>query len=121
MSNYTIPVFDEDGGKPINSPIDWPEMATVVSSRWCETCWTDSHHECDSKIAAQADARIVAINEDAATFRHLLNIAQQVYGFELIGQAFTEINSLRADLEIVRRENNTLNATLVTAREEGKL
>lgn len=112
MSNYTIPVFDEDGGKPINSPIDWPEMATVVSSRWCETCWTDSHHECDSKIAAQADARIVAINEDAATFRHLLNIAQQ---------AFTEINSLRADLEIVRRENNTLNATLVTAREEGKL
>lgn len=44
------------------------------------------------------DARIAELGEDAATFRRLLNIAQQVHGLDSIGQAFTEIERPRAQV-----------------------
>jgi hypothetical protein len=52
--------------------------------------------------AALRAAGVPALAEDAATFRHLLNIARQVYGFEMIGEAFTKIDNLRADVKLLR-------------------
>lgn len=42
----------DDDGAPVNSPIDLPP----VDDRWCETCWTDSHDECDGENETPSDA-----------------------------------------------------------------
>lgn len=47
----SIESFDEDGHAPINSPLDPPRLVAVLDWQWCETCWTDKHHECHGKGA----------------------------------------------------------------------
>lgn len=60
-------------------------------------------------IAAQADARILQL-EGEVVFRKAAWLGSD-----------SHVQELQKELENLRRENNVLNATLVTAREEGKL
>lgn len=64
--------------------------------------FADDFSDSSAAEAALRAAGVPALAEDAATFRHLLNIAQQVYGFEMIGDAFTKIDNLRADVKLLR-------------------
>ena len=63
--------------------------------------FADDFSDNSAAEAALRAAGVPALAEDAATFRHLLNIAQQVYGFEMIGDAFTKIDNLRADVNLL--------------------
>jgi len=75
--------------------------AQSFTSDVCDRCWGTGSEEKRGVDLRALRTRIAELEGDAKTFRHLLNIAQQVYGLESIGDAYTELEQRRHEVKML--------------------